>query len=222
MKTYLTGGLIILTILMSLIQPEEAINIFSASSSSKDFISVLSAFLLLIAAAPIGFIVNQVWMTIYNLFFDIHNKIFPLPEEIDLKKIVKIQGESFWRRSYINEVLLALHHRKSTPLDSAEYLSWHRNRLNELHSNGTNIFSMIVGLTSCFIISLFVKKYSWVLDSAPTYLMERWWFILIVNIVVLICLFRFIRSYKMLVLYNQISLTNECMKCRITCHEKMD
>ena len=217
MNTYLTGGLILFTILISLIKFEVSIDLIKTSEYSKVNITLISSFILAVLSTPIGYIINQIWMVIFHQLFDIHNKIYPLPEYINIETLKHKFGKSCWKKSYLNEVLLALHHRKCTPTDSTEFLSWHRNRLNDLHSNGTNAFSLIIGLICCFVISSYINNSTWIITSLYNYLTMRWWFVLLIIFIIFINIMRTKRIYNMLIIYNQISLLNICKKCSIIC-----
>lgn len=217
MTTYLIGGLLFLGMLISVIQPIEVSQAIEAFSAIKGLLPVYSGVAVLIMSIPMGYVVNQAWMAFYNIFLDVHKNIFTLPPNFAEDIRLNTTTSWGWKRAYLNEIRLALFHRKSAPLDSNAVLSWHRNRLNTLHSNGTVAFSFFIGLISCLLISQFLTNYNWFIHPASKYMRERWWLLIAVSIAIITSIIRMVRSYKLIVLYNQALIQKECPKCSIFC-----
>lgn len=217
MTTYLIGGLLFLGMLISVIKPTEALQAIKDFPAIKDLLSVYGGVVVVIMSVPMGYVINQAWMTFYNIFLDVHKNIFVPPSNLVKNLRSNTVTSCGWKRAYLNEVRLALFHRKSSPLDSEAVLSWHRNRLNTLHSNGTVVFSFFIGLISCFLISQLLTNYNWLIHPALQYIKERWWFLIAVCVVIITSIIRMIRTYNLIVLYNQALIRDKCLKCSIFC-----
>jgi len=216
MSTYLIGGLIFFSALFSLIIPSEIIKIFEVKTSAKDFVTLYSPIFIAVASIPFGYMINQIWMVIFNVFFDFHRRIFKDLQNIS-NRLEKLSKKKFWTQSYLAELRLVFSHRKSEDVDSERYIQWYRNRLNTFHSNGTIVFSLSIGLLTCFLVSQLNSNTSWIIHPFTEYLSERWWFLAIIILFLTSSLLRIIRTYKLIILYNQVLLHDECLKCGLFC-----
>ena len=63
-------------------------------------------------------------------------------------------------------------HRKNADLESGEILNWHKNRLNQLHSNG----SIGVGISLAFVVGFCICQFTenkFFIHSFRQYLVQR-------------------------------------------------
>jgi len=213
MTTYLTGGLLYLGMLLTLVSPEGASVILARASGWRDFFSLLSIAAVAIMSVPIGYLINQVWMACYNVFLDVHSEILPVDSKLVKQNVDRLHNNKRWmkrfRRAILNEILLALIHRSDASIYSERFLSWHRNRLNTIHSNGTALLSILMGLISCVILSSNAHMVDWIVHPAWSYVHERWWVLASVVCITTASSLRIARERKLILLYNQIALTHE-------------
>lgn len=217
MATFLIGGLLLFAVLISVIRPSEAIRAIQQTPSSSDLISLYSGLAMAVLSIPMGYLINQIWMAIYNAFIDVHIDVFSIPKDLGVQIEKLEKSGSRWQRGYLNEVRLALFHRKEARLDSEQFLSWHRNRLNALHSNGSAVLGCVIGLSGCIIISQFTHLTSWITHPFSQYIRERWWFVASIAAALFLSICRMVREYRLIVLYNRMAITDSCNKCPFKC-----
>lgn len=210
-NTFLLGGEFIVFVLLSFI---DIGNVMSASKEYGTFSQVMCSIIIAVSAIPLGYIVNQVWMMIYSLCFDIHRRIFTEESLQEFEKDLdeKWKCSRMWEQTKILEVKLSLLHRKNADLESSEILNWHKNRLNQLHSNG----SIGVGISLAFVVGVCICQFTeneFFIHSFRQYLVQRWGCTLVFGSIVLICIINAHRAFRTLVLYNRVIYHKNCEKC---------
>jgi len=207
-----SGGIIFLIIFISSLKNSFILS--HIGNVQSDFVAVLLTLLFSVfASSAIGFIINQLWKTAYNLFFDIHAKIFPI--KIKSKTPNKLIYSKKISNSMRNEILLALSHRIIGNDFSEKSLQWHRNRLSDIHQNGTIIFSIIFSIIITNIYMNSLGENSYIYNSTFIYLCKRYIFVMFLLFVILSAIYRLIRSYRMLVVFNKIIIYHKYSKNNI-------
>lgn len=198
MPVNLTGGLLGLLVFFSAIQPPVFFVVINTQSTNAALISALASVVLLIASAPVGFLMNQLWHSIYNVFFDIHRKIIPPP------RIFTITVREY-KRAHFKELLLALLHRQTDNTFSDNSLDWHRNRLGDVHTNGTLLLSIAFWVIIS-MVAIYLNVSDLLYPNLSTYMASRWWVLGLLAIFSVSAIYRIVRAYRMLVAFNQLSL----------------
>lgn len=217
-KTYLLGGEFIFFVLLSFVDLDNTIVTIKEYGT---FSQVLCSIVVAAAAIPLGYIVNQIWLLIYSLCFDIHRRIFVEEsiQEFQTDLDYKWQHSIIWGKTKILEVKLSLLHRKNAKIESSEILNWHKSRLNQLHSNGSIGTGISLALMVGFYISQFtVNKFF--IHPLNQYLEKRWGCLLIFIGIVVICIINAHRAFRTIVLYNRVIYYNNCKEienCNSNC-----
>lgn len=227
-NTYLLGGELALFAMLSVVNFDFLINNSLITAENNVILQIGSTVAVAASAVPIGYIVNQIWMTIYNLFFDVHNYIFTVQTERcfvrELKR--KWHKSNKWNKGTFLEIKLALIHRKNAEFSSEAWLSWHRNRLNQLHSNGSIITAFFLSSLLCLLISSFTSNDLFI-HPLSLYFQRRWWAMAFVILASICCVVNARRAFKMLVIYNKSAIYEICncnckhtFKCKYYCNFK--
>lgn len=228
MATYLIGGFLLFLSISTVLDPAGILAALVNSTALVAAFSSFSGILVAASAIPLGYVINQVWMAFYNVFLDVHaaipfpgqstdSSLSPTTDAVDVLSLPEMTRATRWRRAYINELHLALLHRRSAALDSEPFLSWHRNRLNELHSNGVVVSGLLLGLVTAFLLSAFLPEVTWFIHPVSSFMIRRWYLIVLVLVLSAVSVLRMSRSYRLIVLYNQLSVRNACNKCALVC-----
>lgn len=197
--TYLLGGwaLFVAVAAFLICADSSLIAIYFPQSVHSSVGALIMAVLVAALSMPVGYVVNQVWYAIYSLTMDVHVGIFRSNSQ--LKKALRKRLGS-WSEGILNELVLAVYHRRSFgDSNLTEFLSWHRNRLNHLHSIGSIMTGLVIG----FFISVAMIAYSKGIDAlVPALIVLLPAIGVLVSVLLLLGLNAY-RAFLLITLYNR-------------------
>lgn len=213
-KTNLIGGLIFIGIISSTLNLSTIIEKITSSDFNSSTLSIMVGIILALFSVPVGYLINQIWMVFYNLIEFLG--IFSFEKEDDFLEeyLDKIKKSSRWGRSTLYEVKLAICHRENgnKPLNHKDFIDWYRNKLNTIHSNGVCITSIILGFLFSFLLTIFRESFVWLqsyLLVSKDYFLNRYPFMIIGFILIVVGIFRIIYIKRVLRNYNIFCLKKD-------------
>lgn len=203
--THLIGGLLAIIPLLGIINYTFIFNASPELATAKDIITSLTSIAALIVAIPLGFLINQLWMTLHHYFFDVHGHIDFSYKAETLKKFIRMKKRSLFKKYWkanLKELTLALLHRHRHNNDTESFLSWNRNRLNDLHSNATSALSLLLGTLMSGYLYHFRPDLPFLIHQSGVSRLFPFYFL--ITIFLIVCILRASRSYHLIKLYNSI------------------
>jgi len=206
--TNLIGGLIFLGVSLSILD----FSIFPSFSSGN--YSILFTIVLAVFSIPVGYLFNQFWMLIYNFWSYPYIFLYERKKGINYKtyrkKVIKNGKFKYLRfnRAFIYEVNLAFLHRKDILKEPATYISWYRNKLTTIHSNGVSALSLIFGYLFCIVIGFQFSDINYFI-SFSDFIHDRWFITVIVVVFLIINILRIIYISKVIRTFNLYCLSKK-------------
>jgi hypothetical protein len=199
--TYLLGGWAYLIGLAALLFGADSslFQSITAQATSGSAYTMVSAILVAALSFPVGYVINQLWYVVYSATIDVHLSIFRSDRQLFGLPKAKLGR---WHEALLNELLLAVYHRRIYGENLGELLSWHRNRLNHLHS----VASIMTGLAFSLVTAevFFFQQGGW--SGLLRAIGLQFPVLAGLSGVLLLLGINAYRAFVMLVLYNRIHL----------------